>query len=284
MKNRVFLPAFFALVAAACDANQTFLPGDAAYTTDAEPHLSCVPLLDGKISANELEPAIGASERFLVSPAGQTEQVNLDGMVDSTGRRVWSWSTSLASDRDFTLTPRTLAGKWYASSFSNGQFVLPIDAADTTEGVYVHTDQAVLFLGYASTEESPGKTLVVYESPVTLYQFPLQVGSSWTSSGTARNATLDGLPYAGTDTYQTEVDASGTMQLPDYTFTQALRVRTLVTLVPLAGETTTQRQVSFLAECFGEIARATSQLNETNPDFTVASEIRRLGATPTQSD
>jgi hypothetical protein len=30
-------------------------------------------------------------------------------------------------------------------------------------------------------------------------------------------------------------------------------------------------------ECFGEIARATSQPNETNDDFTTAAELRRFG-------
>jgi hypothetical protein len=39
----------------------------------------------------------------------------------------------------------------------------------------------------------------------------------------------------------------------------------------------TQRQVSFLFECFGEIGRATAQPKETNDDFTTAAEIRRLG-------
>jgi hypothetical protein len=248
-----------------------------------------VPNLDGKIESNELQAAIGASERYLVSPDGKTEPITavgaagLDGTVNGSGQRVWNWSTSLASDQVFTLTPVTLAGKWYAGSFPSGQFVLPIDAADTTEGVYLHDDQAIRLLGIASTEENPtqGKTLVVYGTPVVLYQFPIQVGASWTSSGMSKNATLLGLPYAGTDTYATNVVASGVMILPDYTFTQVMRLDTLVTVAPDVGPPpTTQRQVSFLFECFGEVARATSQIGEPNADFTVASEIRRLGANP----
>ena len=35
-------------------------------------------------------------------------------------------------------------------------------------------------------------------------------------------------------------------------------------------------QISFLFECFGEVARATSQPNETNQDFTTAAEVRRF--------
>ena len=292
MKNALSTILAFSLLAA-CGNDQTFLPPDAAYTTDGQAPLSCIPNLDGKITSNELQAAIGASERYMVSPAGQNEAISavapagLAGTVNGNGQRVWNWSTSLASDKDFTLVPATLAGKWYASSFPNGQFVLPIDAADTTEGVYLHDDQAIRLLGIASTLESPtqGKTLVVYETPVILYQFPIEVGASWTSTGVSKNATLLGLPYAGTDTYATQVDASGVMILPDYTFTQVMRVSTLVTVAPDVGPPpNTQRQVSFLFECFGEVARATSVLNETNADFTTASEIRRLGATPPTSD
>jgi hypothetical protein len=270
----------------ACGNNETFLPTNASYPTDGQTALSCVPNLDGMITAAELQPALGASETFLVSPPGTAEPVNLDGMVDSAGQRVWNWSTSLASDDSFILTPQALGSQWYASSYPGGQFVLPYDAANTLEAVYSETEQAIFLHGIASTAENPsdGKTLVVYGSPVILYQFPIENGASWTSSGTSMNATLKGLPYAGTDTYDTQVDASGVMVLPDYTFTQVFRTRTLVTVAPVAGETTTQRQVSFLFECFGEVARATSQINEPDPDFTTAAEIRRLSATPPDYD
>jgi hypothetical protein len=40
------------------------------------------------------------------------------------------------------------------------------------------------------------------------------------------------------------------------------------------------RQDSYLFECFGEVARATSQPNETSDDFTTAAEVRRF--TPQQ--
>jgi hypothetical protein len=276
--------ALFAV--ASCDQNETFLPPNAMYSEDGGAPLSCVPNLDGMITSAELAPAIGASETFLASPPNTTEPVNLDGAIDSSGQRVWNWSTSLASDESFVLTPQVLGSQWYASSFPGGQFVLPQDPADTIEDVYIHDDEAIRPLGYASTQENPanGKTLVVYGTPVVLYQFPIVVGASWTTQGTSANATFMGLPYAGTDTYATEVDASGVLVLPDYTFTQVLKVSTLVTVAPVAGETTTVRQVSFLFECVGEVARATSQLNEPNPDFTTAAQIRRLSATPPDYD
>ena len=113
-----------------------------------------------------------------------------------------------------------------------------------------------------------------------LYRFPLVAGAAWTSIGEVKNGTLRGLPFASKDTYDVKVDGTGELGLPDFILTQALRVRTNVSIVPSAGQTTTQRQVGFIFECLGEAARATSNLNEPNENFTVASEVRRLGLAP----
>ena len=91
------------------------------------------------------------------------------------------------------------------------------------------------------------------------------------------NATVRGLPYAGRDTYQVSVDASGRLELTDLTFTQVLRVRTQLTVEPAVGATVTRRQVSWMFECFGEVARAVSLDGELQEDFTTTSELRRLG-------
>jgi hypothetical protein len=116
----------------------------------------------------------------------------------------------------------------------------------------------------------------VYAPPIELYRFPLAVGVMYSSSGTITNGMLRGLPYAGTDTYDINIDASGQLTLENYVFTQVLRVRTTVTVMPSAGQSIVTRQTSFFFECFGEVARATSQPNETQDDFTTAAELRRL--------
>ena len=92
-----------------------------------------------------------------------------------------------------------------------------------------------------------------------------------------RDGVVQGLPYAGRDTYQIEVSGAGELVLPDVTFTQVLRVRTHLTAQPAVGASRSQWQVSFLFECFGEVARATSRDGETAADFTTAAEVRRFG-------
>ena len=263
----------------ACNDNQTVLPEHASYDAGTVAPLACVPNLDGKIDANELAPALGVPVHYLVSPPGKERQVDVVGVVDAAGHRVWDQSIDLADDTEATLTASALTGKWYASSFPADGFVAPFDAGDAVEAVYEHDASSLRLVGLASRDPSPpeGKTLLVYDAAIALYKFPLAVGATYTVSGTTKNATLRGLPYARKDTYAVDVDASGELRLPDVTFQQVLRVRTTVTVEPAAGAAVTRRQVSWMSECFGEVARATSNDGETKDDFTTAAEVRRLG-------
>ena len=115
---------------------------------------------------------------------------------------------------------------------------------------------------------------------MALYLFPLEKGKSWVSVGTTRNAMFYGIPYAGKDTYEVSVEDTGELFLPDLTFEQAMMVRTTVKVEPAVGQAVTQQQVGFLFECFGEVARATAPTGVTEPNFTNAVELRRLGIEP----
>jgi hypothetical protein len=177
-----------------------------------------------------------------------------------------------------------MAGKWYAGSFAHvaNPVVVAIDVGGRTEGVYTHDERGFFLHGVASAEADPpeGRTLLVYDTPIMLFRFPLEPGATWTSVGVVRDGRLRGLPIATRDTYDITVDGAGQLDLPDFILTQALRVRTKVTISPSPGQVTTQRQVGFLFECLGEVTRATSKLNETEDNFTAATELRRLGLAP----
>lgn len=244
---------------------------------DAEP-LQCVPDLDGEIAADEFEPAIGVAASYLVSPAGQTRSVDLVGQKKE-GKRVWDWSRTRQSDQSLEIAAESIDEKWYAGSFPDGQFSLPVDLSGRTEGIYRKTDSRMFLLGLASRRESPGtgKTLLVYEEPVVVYKFPVKTGRQWVSVGNVNDGTLRGSPYAGRDTYEVKVQAVGEIKLPNFTFEQVHRVDTKVTVQPAAGKSVARRQVSFVAECFGEVARATSEDGVTEKSFEEAAEVRRLG-------
>ncbi len=274
---RLCVPLFFVSSLAACSLPDITLPASDG-GVDAGSELTCLPNLDGQIDASELQTALNLPVVYTVSPPNTTRMVDLAGQMDDSGNLVWDFSASYSDDISVTIEASPLSGKWYEASFPAGQWTAPVDVADTIEGVYSADGQAIYLLGIASHEQAPaeGETLIVYGSPVALYRFPLAPGSAWTSTGTVMGGMLRGLPYAGTDTYAVADDAVGEVDLHDYVFTQAHRVRTTVTLAPSAGQTQVTRQVSFVFECFGEIVRATSEPNEMNDDFTTAAELRRF--------
>jgi hypothetical protein len=241
--------------------------------------LSCVPNLDGRIESSEMQAAPGVPVAYLISPAGVERTVNVAGTIDPEGHFLWDWSADLADDAVLRVSATALADQWYADSFPEGQFVVPLDAAGTIESVYRQDDDALWLLGMASAQQDPpeGRTLLAYSAPVAMYRFPVEPGGSWVSVGEVREGTYRGLPYAGRDVYEVSVDGTGRLRLPDLEFTQAHRVRTRVTTEPAVGAPASRRQVSFLFECFGEVGRAASRPDEPEADFTTAAEWRRFG-------
>jgi hypothetical protein len=278
VRNAVLLGLAAAAVTIGCGDNLT-PPGLQPYQTAADTPLVCVPNLDGRIEASEIQAAIGIPVRYRVSPAGAQRAINLEGTVNAQGGRVWDFSAPASDDQQAEIAASDVIGKWYAGSFPQGQFVTPFDAGGTLEAIYSQTSDALLLHGLASTrqDDPAGVTLFVYDTPITVLQFPIELGKTWISAGQVRNGMLRGLPYAGRDTYENEVAASGEVRLPDLSFDQAFAVSTRVTVEPAVGEAQVRRQVSFFFECFGEVARFVSLAGEENPLFTTASEERLLG-------
>ncbi len=276
MSSDRLLPLLLLCAACTSEVPPTALHADYQGTTPAP--LGCVPNLDGKIEASELPVAIGVPENFLVSPPGATRAIDPVGTTNAQGQRVWDWSIDEASDQLATIEASALSGKWYASSFPSGQFVTPVDPGDTVEAVYSLDQNALWLWGVASAQQSPpaGETLLPYTNPVPAFQLPLAKGEQWDAIGEVANGTFDGLPYAGVDSYSFAVEDEGILVLPELTFTQALSVHSTLTTTPVVGSPVTTRQISFVFECFGEVARATSQPGETADDFTTAAQVRRL--------
>jgi len=185
-----------------------------------------------------------------------------------------------------------VAQQWYASHFVDADFAQALDNQGTLVGVYRREPAGgpLLLLGLASV--APDTTLLRYDTPVPVLQFPLELGSAWTALEREAVGVYDGVAYpfqadiGGTVTllhsYSFEVDAAGTVTVPAGTF-QALRLRAVIELKavndvwPQPIGVTKTRVRSFLAECAPLLARVRSVVNELNDDFVTASEYRRLG-------
>lgn len=268
-------------LASGCGDNLTEFPTRvrANGAGDDTPKLTCTPNLDGILTSDEVPTVLGVPTDYLISSPERSPAVDIQGQVSTDGIREWNWNDSTLATELLTVVAEPIAGAWYEGSFPDGQFRLALDIEGTVHAIYRRDSTGLYLLGFASSEESPasGKTLMRYSTAVLLYEFPFTVGKGWTSTGEIQGGTFNNLPYSGTDTYAVEVEALGRLNLPDFTFDQVYQVRTTTTVAPALGASTTVQQVSFFFECFGEVARATSQDNETDANFSNAAEVRHLG-------
>jgi len=255
----------------ACGVNQTPQP-------EPPPELeSCVPNRDGEITVDELPIAYGATVTYYASPPGMTRPVTLGAT-----NRVWDLSVENRDDVVIELGPTPLKAQWYAASFPAGQFV--VDGGSGLDGIYHQDDQALWLDGTASRDPAPAtRTLIRYTQPIAVLRFPVADGDAYTTIAQIPDGIVSGLPFIGTDEVAISVIGDGRVDVPYVRFSPALQVRTLVTRKPSTGTpVVTRRNVIFLFECFGEIARAESRQDEPNPEFTTAAYLRRfaLGVTP----
>ena len=241
--------------------------------------LDCLPNLDGTIEIGELPLVTEAKGSYWVSSV--ETPVDVIGTELAGGERRWDWSVVATSDQLVEVETQSLAGAWFAASFPTGELVAPLDLDHTLVGVLVRDAQTISLLGFASTTPDPaqGQTLVIYDAPVPLYVFPIIAGAHWSSTGmiSPGHGTINGLPFVGANHYDVTVAATGQLDLPELTFTQAYQLRMEVAVQPSAGPATTFRTASFLFECFGEVGRATSRVGETSSAFRIAREVRRFG-------
>lgn len=255
------------LVVAACGVNQTPEP-------ELPPELpACLPDRDGVIVADELPIALGARVAYYASTDVAVALAGTD----------WDLSEERADDAVIAFGPDPLADQWYAAEFPGAAFVL--DAGDGLDGVFHQDAQGLWLHGTASHDPAPpaGQTLIVYAAPIAALRFPLADGDAFSATADLTAATIAGLPFNGTDRLDVEVAGEGRLALPYVKFSPVLRVRTHAVRTPSTGTPIVERRsVSFIFECFGEVARADSRVGEPDPDFTTAATLRRfaLGVTP----
>jgi hypothetical protein len=252
---------------AACGTNLTPEP------EPVSPVASCVPNRDGTITPDELPIALGVTADYYT---------NTDRPVVLAGTDAWSFTEERPDDTVIALGPVALGAQWYAATFPTGQFV--VDAGGGLDGIYHQDDQALFLDGTASQDPAPAtRTLIRYTLPVAVLRFPIADGDSYGTLAAIPDGIVSGLPFIGTDQVDVEVIGEGRVDLPYVRFSPVLRIRTHVVRKPSTGTPVVgRRSTIFLFECFGEVARAESKPDETNPDFTTAAYLRRfaLGVKP----
>ncbi|MEO8700618.1 MAG: hypothetical protein ABI867_11270 [Kofleriaceae bacterium] len=235
---------------------------------------NCTPDRDGVITEAELPVALGVAGTYYAS---------VNAPVALAGTDAWVLDEERAGDEVIALGPVALAEQWYATMFPGAAF--SVDAGSGLDGVFHQDAQGLWLHGTASHDPMPaaGKTLVRYATPISVLRFPITDGDAFSELGDITAGTVSGLPFIGADTLDVEVAGSGRLDVPYVRFSPVLRVRSNLVRTPSTGTPIVgRRSTSFLFECFGEVARADSNPNEPNADFTTAAALRRfaLGVTP----
>jgi len=231
---------------------------------------------DGRIDAAEMPVAIGAAPAFVANAYGTEVAVAVDP-VDGA----WDF-TEGPEDVRTPMSVLAPGGFWFADRFPGATFVSPLSAQDpSVVAVYLADGTGVRLMGVASAEADPpsGRTLVVYDVPVPLFEFPLEVGRTYGATSSFKDALLFGIPNAGKEEYAIAVDAAGTLVLPAFTLHNTLRLRVEVSqrlVVAPQPDPIRSIQFIFVHECIGEVARISSPVNTTDPHFATAREFRRL--------
>ncbi len=238
-------------------------------TSDA-PITGCVPNNDGTITASEapLQPGLHAKYRV-----AQNATVSTAGQTQNDGSRIWDLTGALSGDADDEVDTVSIANAWYASSFPTASYATPLSPTSTLLGVFRFGGNALALEGVASPTQNGGYTNVSYNPEALIVQFPLSMNATWSSTSTI-SGTASGIAAYYFESYQSKVDAHGSIKTPFGTF-QVLRIATVLTRT--VGPTVTiTRSFGFFAECATQVATIVSQPDEPTAEFTNASLVMRL--------
>lgn len=231
----------------------------------------CTPNHDGIITLNELPFAPGRMGTFRIATDATWSTA---GTAMPMNQRRWDLSGALANDQDRDLALVAPATAWWAPTFPTATYATPLSSKSELRGVFeLGTDH--LDLPGVVSPDTASKTELVYDPPARVLAVPLEAGGTWTTTSTV-SGYAQGVysAYWYTEVYESTVDQAGTMVTPYGEF-PVLRIATDLTRTSGFTPLKTTRTFTWIAECFGPVATASSQSFESN-EFSNIAEVRRL--------
>jgi hypothetical protein len=241
----------------------------------------CIGNNDGTVTAEEMPAVVGAYVTYSVNQPGSPVAVSSAGASEG-GEHVWDFR-NIPGSVPLGVTVVDPAGYWFAPYFPGAGYASPVSLwTPGILGVFRSEPGRIHMLGLASIvpQSDPAHTLLVYDEPLVVYQFPLVLGSHWQQTVSFSNAVIQGVKNAGKETYKFVVDGRGTVLLPQFELANTLRVRLELTqsfVVSQGKPDILHVQFFFVHECLGEVARLVSEADPVGTEITQASEFRRLG-------
>lgn len=247
----------------------------------------CVPNNDGVITRAEVPLQAGLRATYKVATNPPEVSTTAGVPIDGGTRRLWDFAGSYGSDQSVIVETLPLAGKWYGPKFVGATYATRLTQSSDLLGVFEVAQGGITLRGVVSPTDGDKRTELTYTPPPSVLQFPLQMGATWkTDASISGVAPVPGYPTLASqsvdgnanETYEAKADAAGTLKTPFGSF-EVIRVSTVLTRklswLGWPVSTTTVRSYAWVTECFGTVANATSQDNETDAEFRPA-ELRRL--------
>jgi hypothetical protein len=257
-----------------CRADGTCGPAEVDAGVDDSPDGAsaiCTPNHDGMITLDELPFAPGRVATFRVATDATWDTA---GVAMPGGGRRWDLFVQLANDADRDLALGSPAGMWWQSAFQGATYATELASSSDLRGVFELGASNLSLLGVVSPEGGTYKTELEYDPPAQVLAVPLVVNKTWTTSSTV-SGSAQGAIVAYTEKYESKVDKVGTMVTPYGEF-PVVRVATNMTRTSGFTTLATTRTFTWVSECFGPVATATSKSFETGVEFTDIAEVRRL--------
>lgn len=238
---------------------------DTTDTTDTTDSSVCQPNHDGLLERGEYPSVSDLRVPFLYSENTSVQLTPNNG--------VWDFSTAVNGEEVVYVETMDPTGFWFAESFPNSSYVTVLSHQNELYGIFTLSEDALTLDGVASFDEGWDETLLVYDPPAMLYQFPMQEGQSWSTESTV-TGTLNGVYSYHIEEQLMTVDNSGILSTTLGQF-PVLRVHSS-TLRTVGIFEYTSQNMSFVSECYGVVVTASSELDETQPEFDTAFELLRM--------
>lgn len=221
----------------------------------------CTPNHDGVITDTEYPLIMDASVPFFLS---------LSANVDLSQDEFGFWDFTEVQEEQTYVVAQSLDGLWFADEFPSSTYSAILSYEEQTMGVFTRTAQGVFLDGIVSIDSGPFSTLLIYDPPVPVALFPLEIGMEWSHSSTV-SGFLDGVYGYYEEVYTSDIIEDGDVYTHRGDF-PVLRVDTRIERT-IGFLTYQNRSVGFVSECYGTVVSMSSLLNEEQRDFTTATQV-----------
>ncbi len=214
---------------------------------------------DDQLSADELPLPLDVALRVRVATDAS---LDTHGTERPDGTRGWDLEGPYAGDVDRSLMRVSPAGAWYAGSFPDASYVLPLSTQETLLGVFRLDAAGLVLLGVVSPESGATRTELAYDPPAPVWRFPLAAGASWDVTSTVTGVT-SGVPSVYAERWRVEVDARGDVGTPAGV-RSVLRVNTRITRT-VGALVTELRRHAYVEPCVGAVAQVFADGSDVEP-------------------